>query len=123
MLTSRGFLRVAVAACALGFAASASSYAQTQAPDNSAHNQAQRTTADSQSQSTSDRVITQKIRQAVIADKSLSTYGHNCKIIAQNGMVTLKGPVHSDDEKKAIEAHAADVVGQDHVTDKLSVKQ
>ena len=27
----------------------------------------------------------QKIRKAVMADKSLSTYGHNVKIISQHG--------------------------------------
>jgi len=55
-------------------------------------------------------------------DKSLSTYAHNVKIIAQNGLVTLKGPVTSDDEKKAIETKAAAVVGQDKVTSELEVK-
>jgi hyperosmotically inducible protein len=47
----------------------------------------------------------------VIADKSLSTYAHNIKIIAQNGMVTLKGPVKSEQEKQAIETKAAEVAG------------
>ena len=40
-----------------------------------------------------------KIRRSVAGDKSLSTYGHNVKIISQHGKVTLKGPVNSDDEK------------------------
>ena len=30
---------------------------------------------------------------------------------AQDGVVTLKGPVHSDQEKQAIEAKAAEVAG------------
>jgi hyperosmotically inducible periplasmic protein len=51
-----------------------------------------------------DRTLTQKIRKSVMADKSLSTYAHNVKIISQDGMVTLKGPVRSDDEKKTIVA-------------------
>ena len=46
-----------------------------------------------------DQELTWSIRQAIIADKSLSTYAHNIKIISQNGMVTLKGPVMSDDKK------------------------
>jgi osmotically-inducible protein OsmY len=37
-------------------------------------------------------------------------------------MVTLKGPVRSDDEKHAVEAKAADVVGHDKVTSELEVK-
>ena len=55
-------------------------------------------------------------------DKSLSTYAHNVKVISQNGQVTLKGPVRSDEEKRAVEAKAAEVAGQDKVTSELDVK-
>jgi len=69
-------------------------------------------------------MMTKKIRQALIADKSLSTYGHNVKIITRNGAVTLKGPVHSEDEKQSIASKAAEVAGSpDKVTNQLSVKQ
>ena len=71
----------------------------------------------------SDRQIAAKIRRSVVGDKSLSTYGHNVKIIAQNGSVTLKGPVHSEEEKTNIASKAAEIVGQDKVTDQLTVKQ
>ena len=54
-------------------------------------------------------------------DKTLSTYSHNIKIITQNGKVTLKGPVRSDEEKSNIEAKAAAVVGADNVSDLLTV--
>ena len=38
-------------------------------------------------------------------DKTLSTYAHNVKVVAQNGQVTLKGPVRTEDEKrKSVEA-------------------
>ncbi len=80
-------------------------------------------TADQQKSDTSDRTITMKIRRSIIADKTLSTYAHNVKIITRNGMVTLKGPVDSDAEKQTIDSKAAEVVGQDKVTDKLTVKQ
>jgi hyperosmotically inducible protein len=97
---------------------------QTAAPDNSAQNKAHNTTADQQSSTASDRMLTRKIRQSLMADKSLSTYGHNVKIIAQNGSVTLKGPVHSEEEKQTIESKAAEVVGSaDKVSSQLSVKQ
>jgi osmotically-inducible protein OsmY len=79
-------------------------------------------TADQQKHDLADRDITRQIRQSVIRDKTLSTYAHNVKIISQNGMVTLRGPVRSDDEKRAIEADAVAVVGQDKVTDELQVK-
>ena len=45
------------------------------------------------------------------------------KIITQGGQVTLKGPVKSEDEKNQIASKAAEVAGQDKVTDQLSVKQ
>jgi hyperosmotically inducible protein len=81
-------------------------------------------TADQQKANAADRRLTKKIRQSVIADKSLSTYAHNIKIISQNGTVTLKGPVKSDDEKNAIVAKAVAVTGSaDRVTDQMSVKQ
>jgi hyperosmotically inducible protein len=79
-------------------------------------------TANRQKQNRSDREITQQVRKAIVKDKSLSTYAHNVKVITQNGMVTLKGPVHSEEEKKAIEAKAAEVAGQDKVTNQLDVK-
>ncbi len=96
----------------------------TTAPDNSRHNKAHRTTptADQQSEHVSDRTLTQNIRKALIADKSLSTYGHNVKIITLNGAVTLKGPVHSEEEKQSIAAKAAEVAGADKVTNNLTVK-
>ena len=55
-------------------------------------------------------------------DKSLSTYAHNIKVIVQNGQVTLKGPVRSEDEKKAIEAKATEVAGENKVTSELNIK-
>ena len=79
-------------------------------------------TADQQKDNRSDRDITQQIRQALVKDKSLSTYAHNVKVITQNGQVTLKGPVRSDDEKQAVEAKAAEIAGQGKVTNELDVK-
>jgi osmotically-inducible protein OsmY len=72
-------------------------------------------------ETTPDRDIMQKIRKAVVADKSLSTYGHNVKIISEHGKVTLKGPVRSDDESKNIEAKAVEIAGAGNVTNQLSV--
>jgi hyperosmotically inducible protein len=55
-------------------------------------------------------------------DKSLSTYAHNVKVVTQDGQVTLKGPVRSEDEKKAIEAKATEVAGDGKVTSELNIK-
>jgi osmotically-inducible protein OsmY len=75
-----------------------------QAPDNTRVNDRDKAksqpTADQAKNSANDREIMQKIRKAVVGDKSLSTYGHNVKIISQQAKVTLKGPVHTDEEKK-----------------------
>jgi hyperosmotically inducible protein len=96
------------------------------APDNTNINQRDRNpsepTADRQKNARSDRAMTRKIRQALIQDKSLSSYGHNVKIITQNGMVTLKGPVGSEEEKKAIEIKATEIAGDNNVTCNLDVK-
>ena len=55
--------------------------------------------------------MAREVRRALVADKSLSPYAHNVKVIAQNGVITLKGPVRSDQEKRAVEAKAADAAG------------
>ena len=79
-------------------------------------------TADQQKDNRSDRDITQQIRQSILKDKSLSTYAHNVKIVTQDGQVTLKGPVRSEDEKRAIEAKATEVAGENKVTSQLDIK-
>jgi hyperosmotically inducible protein len=95
-------------------------------PDNTKVNKGDRDksqpTADQAKNNLSDRDMMQQIRKAVVDDKSLSTYAHNVKIIAKNGKVTLKGPVHTEEEKKAIEAKAVEVAGADNVTNTITVK-
>jgi hyperosmotically inducible protein len=100
--------------------------AQTQ-PDNTKVNERDRSaaeaTADQQKANAADMKMTRTIRQSILADKALSTYAHNIKIISQNGVVTLKGPVKSDAEKTAVITKAVAVTGSaDHVTDQISVK-
>ena len=96
------------------------------APDNTRVNQQDRSqtepTADQQKDNRSDRDITQQIRRSIMKDKSLSSYAHNVKIITQDGQVTLKGPVRSEDDKKAIEAKATEVAGDGKVTSELNIK-
>jgi len=95
-------------------------------PDNTKVNKQDRApgavTADQQKENRTDRDLTQQVRKSVMADKSLSTYAHNVKIVAQSGTITLKGPVRSDEEKKAIVAKAEEVAGAGKVTDELTVK-
>jgi osmotically-inducible protein OsmY len=98
----------------------------TPPPDNTKVNERDRNanqpTADQQKENRSDREITKQIRKAIEKDKSLSTDAHNVKVVTQNGAVTLKGPVHSEEEKKAVEAKAAEVAGQQKVSNQIEVK-
>jgi hyperosmotically inducible protein len=99
---------------------------QNASPDNTQVNKQDQNsgqpTADQQSNTRSDREITQQIRQSIVKDKALSSYAHNVKVITQNGQVTLRGPVQSEDEKQAIESKASAVAGDGKVTNDLSVK-
>ena len=108
------------------FAALASAtHAEEYPPDNSGKNVRDRNpaavTASDQSNSKADLAITREIRKAVIADKSLSTNAHNVKIITGSGIVTLRGPVSSADEKASIGAKAQRVPGVTRVNNELEI--
>ena len=99
--------------------------AQSTKPDNTKANQRDRnpnaTTADQQKMNSADTELTKKIRSALMGDKSLSSYAHNVKVISQDGTVTLKGPVRSEEEKAAVEAKANEAAGGAKVVSELSV--
>jgi hyperosmotically inducible protein len=78
-------------------------------------------TAEQQKENTNDRQLTAQIRRAIVKDKALSTTAHNVKIISQNGSVTLKGPVKSEEEKQAIESKAREIAGTGKVNSELQV--
>jgi hyperosmotically inducible protein len=79
-------------------------------------------TAEKQSNSKDDLTLTQRVRQAVIKDGSLSMSAKNVKIIAQDGKITLKGPVDSQQEKDTIGTEAGEIAGKDKVDNQLEVK-
>jgi len=79
-------------------------------------------TAEKQSNNKDDLALTQKIRQAVMKDGSLSMNAKNVKIIAQDGKITLKGPVDSQQEKDTIGTEAGEIAGKDKVDNQLEVK-
>ena len=95
------------------------------APDNSKSNKLDGSnttaTADAQTNNSADLDLTKRIRQSVMADKSLSTYAHNIKIVTVNGSVTLNGVVRSEDEKGAVEVKAANIAGKNRVTNDLKI--
>lgn len=94
-------------------------------PDNSGRNvrdrDDQNKTSGDQSENEGDRTITQNIRQAVTSDDSLSTNAKNVKIITNDGIVTLRGPVKSENEKAQIESKAKQVAGVKRVDNQLEV--
>ena len=95
-------------------------------PDNTRMNKRDKSqserTADQAKNNESDRQLMARIRRDVTKDKTLSSYGHNVKIIAEQGKVTLKGPVRSDDEKRTIEEYARKYAGDGNVTNELDIK-
>jgi hyperosmotically inducible periplasmic protein len=100
---------------------------KTQEPDNTGVNVRDRdmetTTPFDQSESKEDRTVTQKIRQAIMKDDSLSTDAKNIKIITINGVVTLRGPVASSQEKDTIARKVNGVSGVSRVDNQLEVAQ
>ena len=112
-------------ACNSQPAAKAQTQAATTAPDNTGRNVQDRSGATlapgDQSESETDRTLTQQVRQAVGADASLSTNAHNIKIITINGVVTLRGPVNSPQEKANIDAKAQQIAGATKVDNQLEI--
>jgi osmotically-inducible protein OsmY len=94
--------------------------------DNTARNQRDAsgatTTPVDQGQNEIDLEITANIRQAVLADNSLSVNARNVKIITNSGLVTLRGPVASDQEKMAIEEKAKRVAGVLRVDNQIEIE-
>ena len=94
-------------------------------PDNSRRNVRDRNeatkTAENQSENEADRTISQNIRNVLRTDDSLSTNAKNIKIITNQGMVTLRGPVKNEKEKNAIEAKAKRVTGVKSVDNQLEI--
>ena len=94
-------------------------------PDNSGRNvrdrDEQSKTSGDQSENEADRTISQNIRQAITADDTLSTNAKNVKIITNEGLVTLRGPVKSEKEKAEIEAKAKQIAGVKKVDNQLEI--
>ena len=74
-----------------------------------------------QSESEADRTITKKIRQALTSDGSLSANAKNIKVITIKGVVTLRGPVASVQEKETIARKVNDIQGIGRVDNQLDV--
>jgi osmotically-inducible protein OsmY len=105
-LAASGVLAVV---CSIAPSPSMAQMSKPTSPDNSGMNADHKKTADDQPNSSNDRQTTAKIRKAIVADKELSSYARNIKIITMNGKVTLKGPVKSEEEKQRIASDLASI--------------
>ena len=68
-----------------------------------------------------DLDVTQAIRKALMADDSLSTTAKNVKVVTNKGVITLRGPVKSDAEKKSVEAKASAAAAGNRVDNQLDI--
>src|SRR5882724_10730921 len=71
------------------------------------------TVVDAPKEDSSDSGLIKRIRERVMADKSLSADARNVKILALHGTVTLNGLARTEQERNAIEAKAISVAGID----------
>lgn len=74
-----------------------------------------------QKENAADLKITQQIRDSITSDKSFSISAQNIKVITANGVVTLRGPVTSGDEKNNIADQARRIAGVVNVDNQLEV--
>jgi len=97
-----------------------------QKPDNTGVNARDRSdgglTATDQGASDSDREISRSVRNAIMGRDDLSTTAKNIKIITREGKVTLRGPVNSEVEQKAMAEIAQGISGVTSVDNQLEVK-
>src|ERR1043165_9217747 len=74
-----------------------------------------------QNENKKDIDITANIRKRVV-DTKMSVNAQNVKVITQDGKVTLRGPVKSDEEKTQIGKMANEVAGPGNVDNQLEVQ-
>jgi osmotically-inducible protein OsmY len=74
-----------------------------------------------QSNAEVDLEITRRIRDALTSSDSLSVSAQNAKVITRDGMVTLRGPVESEEERSAIASIAQGTPGVRGVDDQLEI--
>jgi hyperosmotically inducible protein len=99
---------------------------KTALPDNTAKNQRDRSsqtkTSGDQSNSPADLKITAAIRRALMKDGGLSMTAKNIKIITADGLVTLRGPVKTAEEKTKIDQLAKSAAPGAKIDNQLEVK-
>jgi len=79
-------------------------------------------TTEKQSNEKCDVDVTTRLRKEVMAQKGFSTNAQNVKISTENGMLTLRGPVDNENEKKVIGSLARKCSGATKISNLLEVK-
>lgn len=106
--------------------AAVSTAGETSAADNSAKNARDRggdtLTPGDQGSSNADLNVTQAVRKSVVDHDGFSVNAKNVKIITQDGVVTLRGPVANAAEKAQIEIVTARASGVKRVVNELEVE-
>lgn len=69
-----------------------------------------------------DQAISDRIHNALLAEKVLSRKAQEVMIYTLDGQVTLRGPVNSGDEKRIVGEIAIAIVGQANVDNQISVR-
>lgn len=69
-----------------------------------------------------DLNTTAQIRKGIIAGENMSVNAKNVKIITNQGQVTLRGPVNTDEEKRLIGDIANSIARTENVDNQLEVK-
>ncbi|MEY2409897.1 MAG: hyperosmotically inducible periplasmic protein, partial [Verrucomicrobiota bacterium] len=95
--------------------------------DNTARNVRDRKSATltpiDQGTSAADMDTTRRIRKEIVGQDGLSVYARNVKVITLNGRVTLRGPVHTEEEKARISDIANRIARSENVDNQLEVKR
>ena len=125
------FATAALVGCAVCSAGAAPSdyvpSSDRSAPDNSARNARDSDTRQmmptDQSNKPEDLDLTRRIRQAIEDDNNLSVEAKNIKIITVDGVVWLRGPVKSPQEKTEIARAAHEIAGARNVRDELEASR
>jgi osmotically-inducible protein OsmY len=114
---------ISVPILCLGASTSLAKNQKSKDVDNSRQNRKHSVTAESQSSNLLDIQITRNIRKKLVADKNLSLYAKNIKIITRNGLVQLKGPVKNMADKDQVETIAKSEAGASKIVSQLEIKK
>lgn len=68
-----------------------------------------------------DLKVAADVRAAIVNDDRLSMKAHNIKLVASSGIVVLRGPVESAEEKASVARIAAAVSGVSKVENRLEI--